>query len=102
MSPTMFRPALFALAMLGVVTAPGDAQNYREQDTVMRAVETGNLLPYPRVIQEARRAVPGGTVIGADFDQESGTYRVKIMLRGAVTWVDVDGHSGQVLNVEGR
>lgn len=105
MSDKMVRPALLVLMIL-VATAPATAQNWREQRTPFDGrempVDGGGVQPFPKLVNAARAAAGGGTYIGSDFDPESATYRFKFVNNGRVTWVDVDGRSGQVMGVEGR
>lgn len=98
----MVRPVLFVLlAALG--TVPAAAQNWRDQYSPMPPTQTsGNGPAFPQLAQTARAAAGGGTYIGSDFDPETDMYRFKFINNGRVTWVDVDGRSGQVVNVEGR
>ena len=101
----MVRPALFAL-VVALAAVPASAQNWRDQRTPFDGrempVDGGGVQPFPRLVNAARTAAGGGTYIGSDFDPESATYRFKFINNGRVTWVDVDGRSGQVLGVEGR
>lgn len=39
----------------------------------------------------------GADYIGAEFDGNAGSYRLKFMRGGSVIWVDVDGRTGAVL-----
>jgi len=103
----MVRPALFALVVaLAAVPASASAQNWRDQRTPFDGrempVDGSGVQPFPRLVNAARAAAGGGTYIGSDFDAGSATYRFKFINNGRVTWVDVDGRSGQVLDVEGR
>ncbi len=106
MSVTMVRPALFALVVALAAAPAVSAQNLREQGTPFNGrempVDGGGVQPFPRLVTAARSAAGGGTYIGSDFEPESATYRFKFINNGRVTWVDVDGRSGQVLGVEGR
>lgn len=99
----MFRPALVVIvAALG--TPPAAAQSWHGERSPMppRPTVTTGGMSFPQLAQTARSAAGGGTYIGGDFDHETGTYRFKFINNGRVTWVDVDGRSGQVVNVEGR
>ena len=100
----MVRPALFALAAL-LVAGPGGAQDWREQYSPMpprghNANEARQ--SFPQLAAAARAAAGGGTLIGSDYSPQNESYRFKFINNGRVTWVDVDGRSGDVLNVEGR
>ena len=90
----MFRPALIALAL--VAMAPAMAQSYNGE----AAPEDVKGLSYPRLLGIARSAAGGGTPIGSDYDPGSAVYRFKFIRDGRVTWIDVDGQSGEVLRVE--
>lgn len=99
----MLRPVLFlALAALG--TLPAAAQSWRDERSPMppRPMAMTGGMSFPQLAQTARAAAGGGTYIGSDFDPDTDMYRFKFINNGRVTWVDVDGRSGQVVNVEGR
>ena len=99
----MVRPALFVL-LAALATLPAAAQSSRDQLSPITPGEIPTCvgMAFPQLAQVARAAAGGGTYIGSDFDPESDMYRFKFINNGRVTWVDVDGHSGQVVNVEGR
>ena len=46
--------------------------------------------------------MPGASYLGPEFDRSSGTYRLKFMRRGNVTWVDIDGRTGAVIGRSGN
>ena len=96
----MFGPALSVFLAFG--PPPPAPPPVQDQDWVERRTAAGELLPFPTIVREAQRHVFGGTLIGSDFDRASGVYRMKFMARGAVTAVDIDGRTGEILAVEGR
>ena len=96
---TMKLPLISAL-MLGAIAQPATAQWQRgDQDEAYQARRDGALMPL-RAIENGlvpRMKARGADYIGAEFDGESGRYRLKFMRGGSVIWVDVDGRTGAIV-----
>jgi len=92
-----------AAAAPAAVAQPGvfAEQRRSQQEEVLKQRATGRILPLREI---ERRVVPSmrdAQYIGFDFDSETGIYTLKFLRKGKVIWVDVDGHSGQILRSTG-
>jgi hypothetical protein len=92
--------AVFAVA----VAPPGAAQRRGgDQDLAFQARQSGALMPLRDiesvVVPDMKRR--GANYIGAEFNGESGRYRLKFVRAGSVIWVDVDGRTGAILGRAG-
>ena len=89
---------MFLLAGLVALT-PADAQRRigatrgGAQDEAYRAAQQGEILPLQQI--RARVSVPGGQLIGIEFDGR--IYRLKFMRGAEVIWIDVDARTGRVV-----
>lgn len=90
-----------ALALLGLPVA-ARAQRHGDQVRAFDDMRSGRILPLREI---ERRVVPGmasAQYIGFDFDSQRGIYTLKFLRNGTVIWVDVDGHSGQIVGRSGN
>ena len=90
--------ALFLL-LLAPIPAAQAQWHHGDQDDVYKERREGALMSL-RAIENS--VVPGmsrrgAAYIGAEYDGDSGRYRLKFMRDGQVIWVDVDGRTGAVL-----
>ena len=99
MRSPVFRPALVGLLVLAA--APAAAQR-PGPDSYMGAPERiQESQPYPALMETARRAARGGSLVGSDYDPDAELYRFKFIKNGVVTHVVVDARSGRVIRVVG-
>lgn len=90
----MLRPALIALAALWAV--PATAQRCPDRPSVNEYER-----PFVELMDAARKAVGGGTVIATDRDGCEKVYEVKLIKDGVVYLVYVDAKTARVLGVVG-
>jgi hypothetical protein len=74
----------------------------RDQDAAYAAMRHGAVLPLREIEGRIVPRMPGAFYLGPEFDSASGTYRLKFMTRGLVTWIDVDGRTGAIINRSGN
>lgn len=73
-----------------------------DHDEARAAVEAREALPLTRILEIARRAVPG-EIVEVELEREHGQliYEVEVLTRtGRVRKVEIDARSGRVLDVE--
>jgi hypothetical protein len=93
---------LTALLMMTAVSALEPEQRRTEQARAYEETRQGRLLS-PRVIEA--RVIPTMKeyeYLGFDLDFGSAIYTLKFLRNGTVVWVEVDGHSGQILGRTGN
>ena len=89
--------------MIGV---PVDAQKARrgEQDAAFQATRNGAVRSLRsienEIVPDMKRS--GADYIGAEFDEERLSYRLKFMRKSRVIWLDVDGPSGAIKGKAGE
>ncbi|MBX9860375.1 MAG: hypothetical protein K2Y20_12395 [Sphingomonas sp.] len=101
----MFRAALFApmFVLAGLLEAvPAEAQRRGESRDVFEAMRTGKLLSIRDIEHRVVPTMRDAQYLGFDFDSGSGIYTLKFLRNGNVIWVEVDGHSGQVIGRSGN
>lgn len=97
----MLAPAalLALLAMPAAVAEPG-GQRRGEQSTVFEARKAGRILPLDQIVRRVSSQLPGWEYSGFSFDADSGgnaVYKLVFMRDGDVTWIYVDGRTGNTL-----
>ena len=94
-------PAILILAAVPPVAAAPD-QRRSDQQRAYTATREGRILS-PRAV-EARviPAMQGYQYLGFDLDFGSAIYTLKFLRDGNVVWVEVDGHTGQVMGRTGK
>jgi len=97
---------LASLAILAVGPAPALAiepdQRRTEQARAYEETRQGRILS-PRIVEA--RVIPmmkEYQYLGFDLDFASGIYTLKFLRDGNVIWVEVDGHTGQILGRTGN
>ncbi|WP_448663200.1 hypothetical protein ACG3SL_00545 [Sphingomonas sp. CJ20] len=75
-------------------------QNYG-QDTARERRMKGELLPVREIERRVIPRMPGAQYLGFDYDPATDIYTLKFLRNGSVIWVDVDGHTGQILRRTG-
>jgi hypothetical protein len=99
----MALPLLLALLAAGQ-PAPAAPVPQRRGDQVeaFNAMRHGRILPLRDIEARVVPTMKGAQYIGFDFDSGSGIYTLKFLRNGTVIWVDVDGHSGQIIGRTGK
>ena len=93
--------ALLILSAMPVAAEPVE-QRRSDQRRAYDATREGRILS-PRTIEG--RVIPtmkDYQYLGFDLDFSSAIYTLKFLRNGTVVWVEVDGHSGQILGRTGR
>ena len=95
---------IFAAALIaGLSLAPSaDARRQREQDQAFAARQAGQIMPLHQIEAKIIPRMAGCDYLGPEFDPGSGVYRLKFMRGGSVIYIDVDGHSGQIISRSGH
>lgn len=89
-------------SLAALVPGSADAQRRDERRDVFEAMRTGKLLPVREIENRVLPSMQGAQYLGFDFDSGSGIYTLKFLRNGNVIWVEVDGHSGQIIGRSGR
>ena len=97
---------LVPLLILGFNPAPAPTshaeQRRSEQVRAYEEAKQGRLLS-PRIIEaKVTPTMKDYQYLGFDLDFGSGIYTLKFLRDGNVVWVEVDGHSGQILGRTGN
>jgi len=91
---------------LATATAPlppvGAEAQHRDQRAAWRARQEGRILPLREIEGRVLPTMRGSQYLGFDFDTDGGIYTLKFLRDGTVIWVEVDGHSGQILGRTGN
>ena len=103
MQHAMLMRILIAASLAGIAFLPAaDARRVREQDQAFAARKAGQIMPLHEIESRIIPKMPGCDYLGPDFDPGSGVYRLKFMRGGSVIYIDVDGHSGQIVGRSGN
>jgi len=100
-------PALRTLLLAAVVAfaLPGaHASDSRDHERARAAVEAGQVLPLPALLERLRRTHPG-QVLELELEREDGrwVYEIKLLQsNGQLLKLEVDAATGQVLQVKRR
>ena len=89
---------------LAALPAAAMAGGDHDHDRARRAVEAGQVLPLPAVLEHLQRAVPG-QVLEVELEQEGGRwiYEIKLITpAGQLTKVKLDARTAEVLRVKPR
>ena len=102
------RPCLIVLTAASLLAAsPGTADSrhddhkQREQQAIREAVARGEVLPLPRILVIAQKAVPGD-IIDVELEQKEWglKYELKILTAaGRVRKVDINARTGKVVKI---
>ncbi|WP_294089526.1 hypothetical protein [Sphingomonas sp.] len=97
------RAAFLTIALSALPVLPAAAADQRgERMELMEQTRQGKLIPVREIERRIVPGVPGAQYLGFDFDSASGIYTLKFLRNGNVIWVEVDGHSGQVIGRSGN
>ncbi len=92
-----------AACIAGIALLPAaDARRVREQDQAFAARKAGQIMPLHEIESRIVPRMPGCDYLGPDFDPSSGVYRLKFMRGRSVIYIDVDGHTGQIVSRSGN
>jgi uncharacterized membrane protein YkoI len=106
MRKTLLLSAVLALCLAAGANADDHGEKAenkaRELATIRTAVERGELMPLPRVLQLAQAQVPGDVVkTELEAKNERLVYEVKILTStGRVREVKLDAKTGAIVNIE--
>lgn len=87
-----------------LVATPLFASDRGDHDRARQAVQSGQVLPLPAVLERLQREVPG-QVLEVELEQERGTwiYEIKLITpAGELTKVELDAGSAKVLRIKSR
>ncbi len=93
---------LAAALALAASSAPAREDDQELRDAVRRAVEAGEVLPLPRILDGVRAKVPGD-VTGVEIEHKHDRWRYEFRIidrTGRVLEVHVDARSGDVEKIE--
>lgn len=94
-------PLLVALALLAALSAHARDD---DQDRALRAVQAGQVMPLPQVLDRLVRTHPG-QVLDVELEDQRGAWVYEIRLLqpdGRRVKLDVDARSGEVLRARGH
>lgn len=92
---------LSSLLLLPFAAATATAQD-RDSTAAWHATQQGRLLKIKDIERRVLPTMRGSQYIGFDLEMPSGVYTLKFLRDGTVIWVDVDGHTGQIIGRTGR
>lgn len=100
--PMLVKPVLIACLASLALTSPILARPIgAEQDDGQRTARErrlrGQNLPAREIERRVIPKMPGAQYLGFDYDPEHDVYTLKFLRNGSVIWVEVDGHTGQIL-----
>lgn len=96
------RIVLAALLLTGLAQPPAWASDSRDHERARAAVEAGQVLPLPTLLERLRRTHPG-QVLELELESDNGRwiYEVKLLqANGQLLKLDVDAATAQVLEVK--
>ena len=94
----MLAPAATAGAGVGSAADPGDRRG--DQAMAFEGRKAGKLLPLDQLIKRVSAQLPGWDYTGFDFDADSSgkaVYKLVFVRDGNVTWIYVDGRTGETI-----
>ena len=97
---------LVLLAAAGLVLSPASAFAQRglprgDQGGAYRAMQQGEVLPFPEIRRRVSITVPNAQFIGVEIIGGM-VYRLKYMRGSEVIWIDVDARTGRIVARTGR
>ncbi|HLU77702.1 MAG TPA: PepSY domain-containing protein [Burkholderiales bacterium] len=98
----MRRLAWIVTLLLAVSAAQAD--DARDHDRAREALEAGEVMPLPRILDRVERDYPG-RVLEVELERDDGRWLYEIKLLqpdGRVLKLDVDAADARVLKVKGR
>ena len=102
----LLRPALvvLSLCLCGLVGQPVSASDHDDHDRARQAVQAGQVLPLPTVLERLQREVPGQVLeVELEQERERWIYEIKLLTpAGQLTKVKLDARTAEVLRVRSR
>ena len=98
------RLAAFVLCAAALAVPPVWASGKDDHDRARQAVQAGQVLPLPTVLERLQREMPG-QVLEVELEQKRGLwiYEIKLLTpAGQLTKVLLDAQTAQVLRVQAR
>lgn len=92
--------ALLALLVIPAATAEPGQRRGDDRNTVFEARQAGRLLPLDQIVRRVSAQLPGWEYSGFSFDADSSgsaIYKLVFVRDGNVTWIYVDGRTGNTL-----
>ncbi len=102
-TPAHAAPLLATLAFLAAMGAPAQARE-EDHDRALRAVQAGQVMPLPQVLDRLGRSHPG-QVLEVELEERRGALLYEIRLLqpdGRRVKLEVDARSGEVLRARER
>ena len=100
------RPAfvVLSLCLCGLVGQPVSASDHDDHDRARQAVQAGQVLPLPTVLERLQREVPGQVLeVELEQERERWIYEIKLLTpAGQLTKVKLDARTAEVLRVRSR
>lgn len=93
-----------AALCVAALPAPAAARGDHDHDRARQALEAGQVLPLPAVLERLQCEVPG-QVLEVELEQEGGRwiYEIKLITpAGQLTKVKLDARTAEVLRVKAR
>ena len=97
------RRVLLCLPLFFVGLSAAEAGPRRPPDQYQaRAAMREGARPLRDIQQQWQNGMRGYDYLGSDYDAGSGSYRLKFMRDGSVSWIDVDSRTGREIGRSGR
>lgn len=96
--------AAWALCAAALVAPSAAASGHDDHDRARQAVQAGQVMPLPAVLERLQREVPG-QVLEVELEQERGRwiYEIKLLTpAGQLTKVKLDARTAEVLRIKSR
>ncbi|PXA85277.1 hypothetical protein DMC47_37940 [Nostoc sp. 3335mG] len=92
----LMKRIVLCLSLVAVIPTAADAwpRRSREQFEAREMRREGGP-PLRDIQRQWQGRMPGYDYLGSDYDPDQGSYRLKYMRDGSVSWVDVDGRTGR-------
>ena len=99
---TLLRAALVSLLLAGLVQPPAWGSDRRDHERARAAVQAGQVLPLPTLLERLRRTHPG-EVLELELERDDGRWIYEVRLlqaNGQLLKLDVDAATAQVLQIK--
>lgn len=98
------RLAAFVLCAAALAVPPAWASGKDDHDRARQAVQAGQVLPLPTVLERLQREVPGQVLeVELEQERERWIYEIKLLTpAGQLTKVKLDARTAEVLRVRSR
>ena len=99
-----WRLAACVLCAAALAVPPGSASGKDDHDRARQAVQAGQVLPLPTVLERLQREVPGQVLeVELEQERERWIYEIKLLTpAGQLTKVKLDARTAEVLRVRSR